>query len=399
MAPIPRKTLFLTHAVEFGGAELSLLEILERIDRERVEPVLGCFSEGPIIERVEALGIRVEKIEAPDELVEAGRWGFDVSAAGLLKSPSSLFRLLPVILKTADLVDREQAQVVYTNSSKAHIVGGFAGRRAGVPVLWHYRDYPFSQAARMLFAGLSTTLATEVICNSRFTSGQFGLTRNVRVVPNGLPVEKVKAGKPPEAVREEFGVGDAEMIIGAAGRLDRWKGMHTFIKAAADVAREYPGAVFLIVGGPIYGSENYEKELKDLAEKQGLSNKIIFTGFREDIFDVMNTFDIYVHPSEQAEPFGRGIVEAMLLGKPVVAPRAGGPLEIVLEGETGVFFEPGDAAGLGSAIDSFAENPGRMSEFGRNGRLRAKKYFSAERCVEGVTRIILEQKKVLRKAV
>ncbi|HOC91236.1 MAG TPA: glycosyltransferase [bacterium] len=383
----PVRTLFVTHAAEFGGAELSLLEILERLDRDRIEPVLASFSDGPLVEAVKESGIDVRVINGADSFVKAKR----AEMAEVLSNGSAIFKAMaaiPAALELAKFVKERRVDVVYTNSSKAHVLGGVAGRMASARVVWHFRDI-FPQAIlKKFFATSANMLAETVICNSRATSAQFESHKDCRVVYNGLPVEKVKAIRGMVDVRNELGLNEDARIIGMAGRLQRWKGVHVFLDAAGIIAKGSPKARFIVAGSPIYGDESYLSEMMAAARDLGIGEKVVFTGFRQDIYDIVNAMDVYVHPSETPEPFGRGIVEAMMLGKAVVVSDAGGAAEIVLDGNTGFLVTAGDARMLAKRAIELNDNPEKSRSMGEAGKKRAHELFNAIRTVEAVSRAI-----------
>jgi len=347
------------------------------------------MSDGPLVGAVSVLGIPATVIETPAELLNAKRSDFGLSAGAIVRTANRFFTSQPVITRIAQIIKSENIDIAYTNSSKAHVLGGYAGRRAGVPVIWHYRDYNASSLQRRFFARLSNKAANVVVCNSSFTATQFKGHRDARVVLNGLPVESVRPSRAAADVRAELGLTAGNLVAGTAGRLENWKGLTTFLRAAAISAAEFPEARFVIAGGPIYGDEAFADELKTLAEMLGISDKIIFTGFRKDIYDIINIYNVFVHPSAQPEPFGRGIVEAMLLGKPVVVSARGGPEEIVVGGGTGLFFIPKDEKQLAALIATLFRDPERAETFGKNGRRRAESKFSINRVVEEIEKIIV----------
>ena len=378
----------MTHAAEYGGAELSLLELFVRLDRARVLPELVSLSDGPVVKDAASLGVPAHIISAPQDVLKVKRSELGILSGGISLATELYNESKPVIAELEALIKSGRFDVVYTNSSKAHILGGLAGRRARKPVIWHFRDYHASRLQRMFFAKMAQFTAGTVICNSAFTAKQFVKHDGRRIVLNGLPAEEVKASRPAAEVRAELGIGVDDIVAGTAGRLESWKGLHIFIRAAALVAVKQPLARFVIAGAPIYGDEAYRDELEELVRKEGIADRVIFTGFRRDIYDVINAFDVYVHPSVRAEPFGRGIVEAMLLGKPVLASALGGPLEIVVGGATGLFFLPGDTPGLAHMMSALMGDPERRERFGAAGRRRAETNFSAERVAAEIMDII-----------
>lgn len=379
----------MTHAADFGGAELSLLDIMSSINRNAVEPLLASFANGPLTDAARERDITVLDIGVPEHIVKAKRADFEKSFAAPLKAAGTYLKMITVIKGLEEIIRKEKVDVVYTNTSKAHLIGGLAGSRAGVPVIWHYRDYPASKGLRMLYSSMASANADAVICNSKFTAGQFLSHGNVRVVYSGIPVDKVVPSRSAEEVRRELGIPAGAPVAGTVGRLERWKGVHVFIEAVVAIKKNIAEARFIVAGSPMYGYESYEQELRKQAADAGLGDSIVFTGFRKDVYDILGAMDVYVHPSVEPEPFGRGIVEAMLLGKPVVASAAGGPLEIVADGDTGFCVESGSAEKLASAVSRFFKDKELAVEMGARGRGRAESRFSLERIVADIEKIIL----------
>jgi glycosyltransferase involved in cell wall biosynthesis len=163
--------------------------------------------------------------------------------------------------------------------------------------------------------------------------------------------------------RQELGIGEDVLLIGTVGRLQAWKGQHVFIEAAKLVADKVGNVFFTICGSPVAGRgrEAYALQLRALANNLGLANKMRFTGYRTDIANLMTAFDIFVHSAVEPEPFGLVVMEASECGTPVVAARAGGVPEIVLEGESGFLHNPGDSVALANCIHEMI----RMGSDGR----------------------------------
>jgi hypothetical protein len=128
-------------------------------------------------------------------------------------------------------------------------------------------------------------------------------------------------------VRAELGLSSDDFVVGNVGRLVAWKGQDVFIHALAEIAHKVPNLKALIVGRPDRGKESYLDELKTLATACGLAQRVVFTGFRLDVPRLLAAMDVVVHSSSSPEPFGLVVIEGMAAGKPVVATRAGGPLD------------------------------------------------------------------------
>jgi glycosyltransferase involved in cell wall biosynthesis len=157
-----------------------------------------------------------------------------------------------------------------------------------------------------------------------------------------------------------------------------WKGHMDFLRAARLVADTYPTARFLLVGDPEWHAEpGYVESLRSLVQQLRLTEHVHFLGQREDMPQVYAAFDILVVAS-WAEPFGKVLVEAMAMGKPVVATDAGGPPEIVEDGRTGLLVPPRHPHRLAGAIQRLASDPDGAQRMGQRGRQRIQGRFGAE---------------------
>ena len=179
--------------------------------------------------------------------------------------------------------------------------------------------------------------------------------------------------------RAELGVADGQVLFGSFGRLQRWKGQDVFVAAAAEVARARPDARFVVVGGSVFGLEpEYFEHLRQEAARQGLGDRIRFTGFRQDVPRLMAACDVVCHTSRVAEPFGLVIIEAMALGRAVIATRGGGPSEIVASPEDGLLVPPEDVAALAEAMIRLHDSPEKRASLGLGGADRVRKQFTIE---------------------
>ena len=171
---------------------------------------------------------------------------------------------------------------------------------------------------------------------------------------------------------------DGGYRIALIGRISPWKGQHIFIRAAAMVRERFPKAQFFIVGASLFGEEDYEREVRELAKSYGVPDLIIFTGFRKDVLSVIADMDVIVHASTIGEPFGQVIIEGMAAGKPVIATDGGGVPEIVENGSTGILVPMGNAAAMAEGIARVLADPELAAEMGRRGRERVQNCFTIE---------------------
>ncbi len=199
---------------------------------------------------------------------------------------------------------------------------------------------------------------------------EFPLAR-MTVIPNGIELPDQHSLRAPADVRADLGIPADSSLVICTARLEPEKDVASLIAAFAGLFPRYPNLRCLIVGG---GSQL--DRLKAMAQSCGISNAVKFCGHRSDPFDLLNAADIFVLPS-LAEPFGLAILEAMSLGKPVIATRAGGPMEIVVDQVTGLLVPPSDPRSLGCAIERLTRDPALRERFGRNGCRRFHERFTA----------------------
>ena len=195
------------------------------------------------------------------------------------------------------------------------------------------------------------------------------------VVHEGIAIDRIQRA-PALDLRREFGLPPGCPIVGNVAALAPHKGQRHLIDAAAHVVREIPGARLLIVGaGELKGA------LTQRIGRLRLDGKVILTGFRSDVPSLLKGLDLFVM-SSVTEGLGTSVLDAMAAGLAVVATRAGGIPESVVDGETGLLVPPADAPALAGAIAALLRDAPRRQAFGAAGRRRARASFSAERMVE-----------------
>jgi len=202
--------------------------------------------------------------------------------------------------------------------------------------------------------------------------------RKIRILHDAIDTtkfnpEKINNGK----VRKEFKIKDDEIVIGMLARFSKGKGHEEFLLAAKILSVKFDNLVFMIVGEPSRGEEQYEKKIRDLCSEYNLNDKVIFTGFRSDIPEVLASMDIFAFPSH-AEAFGIALVEAMAMQKPSVASNSDGVLDILVDNVTGLLFENGNASDLASKIEQLIISDEKRVSYGKAARKRAVELFDFE---------------------
>lgn len=183
---------------------------------------------------------------------------------------------------------------------------------------------------------------------------------------------------PPEATayaRLRYSIAEDEILFGIFGRLDPVKGHKYYIKAAWQVLKEYPKAKFLIVG-----CGNLEQELKERILRYGLEGSVIFTGYVDDVSELLNTVDVVVNASE-TEAMSLSLLEAMSLSKPIIATRVGGNTELVTPNEDGILVNYADSTSLALAMLRLICNPDFASMIGEAAGQKMLEHYTIEKAV------------------
>ncbi len=378
------RLLIVNHAVELGGAELVLLKTLDHAPKSLFEVEVACPHEGPLTEELAKRGVLVHMGHPCRRLLGVKRKSLGAKSGAVLLYPMDF---LISAIRLFLLIRRRNYDIVLTNSAKADIYGSLAGRLAGIPVVWRLHDIvspdAFNSINLFLFGFFGKFFASRIIAISdavaRAIISRGVSEKKVSVVYNGVEIQHEISSEEREKIRSEFGLKPDTPAAALVGRLVDWKGPDVFVRACSIVARKVPDAKFLLVGDAVYGEDEYVEFLKRLTKELGLTGKVIFTGFREDVLDLLASVDCLVHASTLPEPFGLVIAEAMSAGVPVVATGAGGVPEIVEDGTTGILVPPGDHKSLAEAIAKILLDSRLGKQMGEKGKARAAQLFDIKK--------------------
>lgn len=364
--------LFVDQSGAPGGGQLSLLDIA---NHRRVACKVVLLSDGPFRVMLEEAAVPVMVLPAPPAFTGIAR---EEGGLGALRA------VIPTLVLAGRLARLARGHdLIYANTQKAMIVAALAGKLARKPVIWHLRDIlssaHFGRVQLWVAARLGNGCISRVIANSTATAEAFvaagGDPDRVSVVHNGITAAGFGPVCPERQLRlrAELGLGP-EPLVAVFGRLAPWKGQHVLIEALTLL----PGVRALVVGAALYGEEAYADSLVRQAEAMKVAERVHFLGFRKDVPELMSLARVVVHTSVAPEPFGRVLVEGMLAKRPVIASRAGGALEIIEDGISGVLVPPGDPGALARALAGLIHDEARAARIAANGGARARRLFSLE---------------------
>jgi glycosyltransferase involved in cell wall biosynthesis len=276
----------------------------------------------------------------------------------------------------------QRIDVIHSISYPASLYAGFAAARTGTAHIWHEHNIKrIHRVNRVIYRKLGNACQW-VLGPSNAVTGNLAAAgieqTRLRTLYNGIDLRRFKNASTDrvDALRRELGVQDGERAVGLFGQMLPYKGHRTLIEAAPDILKTHPHARFFFVGA--LENPPYQRELQTLLEERGLSDRIRFTGWRDDVQDLIRAMDVVVIATTTPEPAALMLMEAAAMERPVVATRTGGTAEIVADEETGLLFPPGDASQLAARVGRILGNPDLGRTLGTRARARVERQFNLE---------------------
>jgi glycosyltransferase involved in cell wall biosynthesis len=369
--------LYLHNKMKISGGEQSLLNLWKNLNRDRFTLHLILPGPGPLEAKAKKNKLKVEFIKIP-------RW-----------RPQSIFKLIVAFVKLTKYCRENRIKIIHSYTPRNNILSGIVGRLLKIRIIWHERNLIFGSEKDISknFRFLSDC----IICNSyaiakRF-KGKKGLPPNVKVIWNGVDTKKfhpdTSDGKSCLKIQN-----NGNKVVGLISNLGKRKMPEYFIETCPYVLSEHPNTTFVIVGGEFDDDDTGRlKELRRKTDSMGISDKILFTGHRNDIADIITCFDIGVSVTEK-EACSRAILELMASGKPVVAFDTGGNSELIENDVSGKLLKFGDIVGLAKSISNILKDNERKDKMGKNARKLAKSNFDIKINTQKIEAIYLELAKL-----
>ncbi len=297
--------------------------------------------------------------------------------------------------------------VVHTHSSKAGIIGRWAARRAGVPVIIHtIHGLAFTASTSKLVNGvyrqaekITAPISTRIACVAdamaeQSLAGGVGVRKQYITVYSGMDTAPfLSPATPRDLVRKSLGIARDDVVVGTIARLFYLKGHDDLLAIAPDLHRSFPKLKFMWVGDGLL-REQFERRISEM----GMKDRFVLTGLVPPtrIPELVNAMDVLVHPSRR-EGLARAIVQGSLAAKPVITYDIDGNREAMVPLKTGYLLHPFDTQKLRDALSLLLESDSRRSAMGSAGREFVLERFSSERMVDSLERlynVCLEEKRV-----
>ena len=352
-----------------------VLHLLQQGQDLGVTWLVVFLADGPMVKQVRDLGVETL-------VVNAGR---------LRELP----RYLRAVRQIAGTVRREKVDLIFGWMNQGHLYGGIAAKLAGVPTAWYQIGLP-------LAPGWNDRIATRISALGILACSQAGADAQARLKPRypmpvvypGVELERFNPDTlpTPAEARRQLGLPIHGPLIGIAGRLQRWKGMHVLIEAMPQILKSHSDAHCVIVGGEHAPEPEYPAYLRERIGLLGLTNKVTLAGLQSNVPLWMQAMDVIVHASDH-EPFGIVVIEAMALGKSVVAGNTAGPTEVITDGVNGLLTPYGNADALASAVLRHLDDPEFARQAGTAARVRAQDFSTrhyAENCISALQSLVTQ---------
>ena len=404
---VPRRIGFCTDARTWGGSELYLVALVEEALGRGHQVWVMCPDGHPFLtdpgRRLPA-SVRVLPVAMPrggdagpqqQQPPEAPPHERRSADSGMLKralrhaTPGSLRRIIGLTRETARLAGlwrRAGVDLVHANISGSE-TGPVAARMARIAAIGTIHTQPGLEADRLDLAhrllewvGLrcldETIVASEAV---RYAWAQRVRInpRRMRVIYYGMDLDAFRPARPAAEMRREFSLPEGAPVLGVTARLHPMKGFCHLLDAMPAVLSAVPAAHLVVAG---------DGELRAALEQQAqalhIADRVRFLGFRSDVADVMQVFDVAVLPSVAGECLPYVLMEAMALRKPVVATRFSGIPEEVEDGVTGTLVPLRAPKALAEAVIELLRNPDKARAFGEAGRRRVEERFTQKRMLE-----------------
>lgn len=360
--------------LELGGAQQNTLYCVEHHDRSRFRVSLGAGPGGVL----DPDARRIRRLEL--------RW-FPRLHREVRPAADLAF-----LLEFSRWLAAERVDILHTHSSKAGILGRLAAAIAGTPVVihtvhgWGFHDFQ-PRAVHAAYVGLERFAArhTDLLFAVSRENRERGLREGIgaraqyRIVRSGIAIERyARPGRSPAAVRRELGLPRGARVVGTVGNFKAQKAPLDFVRAAARIARAVPSARFVMVGD---GEQRADAER--LAASLGIAGRVVFTGWRRDVPDLLHAFDVFAL-SSLFEGLPRSVLQAASAGLPVVATDANGTPEAIDEGRTGFVVPREDPAALADRVIPLLRQPERARAMGRAGRAWIGEEFEIRRMLDRI---------------
>ena len=392
MSLLKKKILYVENGIGYGGAIICLRHLVRHLDRNRFEPLVVTGRTSPDYQAI-ANEARWQYI--PDrhfDNVSLRRrlakqaWlnkvpSLHFISKQLLARGDDLFNFLPFFLRLLWLAKCFRVDLIHANNEPfCNRAALLVAKVLQIPCICHIRggDHEGSQLMQWTYSLPDHFISVSHWVAKSLQENLHIAANKISVVYDGIALEKLNIYADGIQFRDAYHVANDDFAVGLVGLLIPWKGQVLFLEAAKLLRSKIPCLKMLIIGGTPDDCIAYEALLRQRVKDEQLTEMIIFTGHISSMETVYNGLDVVLSASTQPEPLGTVVIEAMAMGRPIIAPNHGGAAEMIRHDETGLLFDPGDMQSLANAIEKLCCSKSLRVKLGENARSAALKSFAVE---------------------
>lgn len=377
----PVNILYVIQSGKPGGAEISTLSLIKKLDRSKFNPIVLVPPGSIVLSELNKLGVETIGFSLPK-----------IKPSNPIQLVQGFFRFLLTCHRISQIVRKENIRIVHSVSNKRSAAFSIASARfAGTPVVWTIRIMVKDRYIDnfLLFWATKIVAISQAVRNFYDQNNRYN-GKFVQIY-NAVDISDFEIDPTARrSLRKKWGLGTQDFVVAIAARLSPEKGHKYFIETAAKVLAKEPQIKFVVIGDiNFYDNPEYYRSLQELCKNLGVENTINFLGFEKDIPFFMSCIDVLTMCCE-IESFGRVAIEAMAMGKPVISFDVGGPREIIQHNKTGFLVPPKDITSLTEAILRLYQDIELRTEMGKRGKQRVKDFFAIERHVAGYQQVYEE---------
>ncbi len=365
----------------YGGSSNALYLLLQNLNKTTYNPFVMVCNEGPQFTKIQNLGIQLYQCPFKDSISLTPNKILNYCKFSLY----FLCIIIPTAIKIIRFIRKYKIQLTHINTnviSSLPVI--LASKWTNISCICHIRQTRTLIKIEKLFL---SWVNQYIVLNQHVYKifSDFVPKEKVILIYDGIDLEFFSSIQS-IFFRKEYGFYN-DPIIGLVGRIVEGKGHEDFIKAASYVIQKKPEVKFFIIGNDPSENKSLYNKLFQQQKDLGLEESIVFTGWRNDIYEIMSELDIIVHASNLPEGLGNAAIESSALGKPIVATKIPGTLDIVVDKETGFLVDPKNPKEMAEAILKLLNNPELCQKMGNAGRKRVRELFDIKKNIEKIEQV------------
>lgn len=372
-----------------GGSFFSLLYLVSGLDRKKYRPIVVFHKEHALLPKYQEAGVDTMVIDRPVPFnlnkPDNKLLGLFFPLMKIFQKSVNFIKFLPMTsVRYAYFMRKNNIKLLHLNNSIVKNNDWMLGARMiGVKCITHERGinrfYP--RMARYFAPRLDGIICISNAVRKVLTDNGIP-SENLVTIYNGIDPNIVKISRSADQVRAQHGTHPSRIIIGVIGNIKEWKGQEVAVRAMPAILEKYPDVVCYLVGDTSADDQYYKDHLLALIATLGIQDHIVFTGYTTNVADYLNVMQLVLHTSVAPEPFGRVLIEAMSMKKPLIGSRAGAVPEIIEEGISGYTFASGDHKQLSDRVLKILDNPDLAQSMSENGYKIVSEKFNIARNIQ-----------------